>query len=81
MGLGEQLQQDAIGLLDRAAFDDEQIASASIAAEVRFADEQARSAFMEEYLAAVGPLLSKYGAREGREFRLALAVYPNPEED
>ena len=81
VSLGEQLQQDATGLLDRAAFDDEQIPSASIAAEVCFADEQARSAFMEEYLAAIGPLLSKYGSRQGREFRLALAVYPDPEED
>ena len=79
--LGEQLQQDAIGLLDRAAFDGEEIPSASVEAEVHFADEQARTTFMEEYLAAVGPLLTKYGARNGRGFRVAMATYPNPEED
>jgi len=81
VALGEQLQQDAIGLLDRAAFDGDEIPSASVEAEIRFADEQARSAFIEEYLALVGPLLTKYGAREGRDFRVTLAVYPNPEED
>ena len=79
--LGEQLQQDASGLLDRAAFDGDEIPSASVEAEVRFANEEARSAFMEEYLAALGPLLQKHGARRGREFRVALAVYPDPEEE
>lgn len=79
--LGEQLQQDASGLLDRAAYDGEEIPSASVEAEVRFADEASRSAFMEDYLAALGPLLEKHGARKGRAFRVALAVYPDPEED
>ena len=79
--LGEQLQQDAAGLLDRAAFDSEQIPSASVETEIRFADEQARSGFMEEYLVLLGPLLTNYGARSGRRFRVALATYPNPEED
>ncbi len=79
--LGERLQQDASGLLDRAAFDGEEIASASVEADVRFASEAARSAFMEEYLSALGPLLEKHGARRGRGFRVALAVYPDPEEE
>lgn len=81
VGLGEQLQQDANGLIDRAAFDGEEIPSASVEAEIRFADEAARAGFMEEYLAALGPLLTRYGARSGRAFRVALAVYPDPEED
>ncbi len=81
VSLGEQLQQDAIGLLDRAAFDEEEIPSASVEAEICFDSEEARSQFMEEYLAALGPLLSKYGSKTGREFRVGLAVYPNPEED
>jgi len=80
VGLGEQLQQDANGLLDRAAFDDEEIPSASVEAEIRFSNEEDRAGFMEAYLKALGPLLEKYGARDGREFRVALAVYPNPEE-
>ncbi|MDG2305698.1 MAG: hypothetical protein P8R42_13850 [Candidatus Binatia bacterium] len=79
--LGERFQEHASGLLDRAAFDGEEIPTASVEAEVRLESEEARSAFMEEYLAAVGPMLAKYGARRGRGFRVALAVYPDPEED
>jgi hypothetical protein len=79
--LGEQLQRDAIGLLDRAAFDGAEIPSASVEAEVRFATEAERGAFMSAYLEALGPLLKQHGAREGRGYRVALAVYPDPEED
>jgi DNA-binding transcriptional ArsR family regulator len=75
--VGERLQRDAIGLLDRAAFDGDDIAAAAVEAEVRFADETARAAFLEEYLAAVEPLLKKYGRRRGDRYRVALAVYPD----
>jgi DNA-binding transcriptional ArsR family regulator len=77
--LGERLQQDATALLDRAAFDGEEIASASVTADVAFPDEQARAEFMREYLAALGPLLRRHGAREGAPFRVVVAVYPQPE--
>jgi DNA-binding transcriptional ArsR family regulator len=78
--LGERLQRDAAELLDHAAFDGRQISSASVEVEVSFADDTARSRFMTEYLEALGPLLEKYGAkrRAGAPFRLALAVYPDP---
>ena len=79
--LGEQLSRDASVLLDRAAFDGDEIASAAVEADVRFADEEARAAFVREYLAAVGPLLKKYGRRRGARYRVALAAYPNPEGD
>ena len=46
---------------------------------MRFADAAARTAFMEEYLAMLGPLLRRYGAREGAPFRVALAVYEDPD--
>lgn len=80
VGLGERLQRDAAELLDRAAFDGAQIPSASVEVDVAFSSDAARSAFMTEYLEALGPLLRKYGApREaGAPFRLALAVYPDP---
>jgi hypothetical protein len=74
--LGQQLQQDASALLDRAAFDGEEIASASVAADVAFADAESRRAFMREYLEALGPLLKKHGARRGAPFRVLVAVYP-----
>lgn len=76
--LGERLERDAATLLDRAAFDGEEIASVSVEADVRFGTEADRAAFVEEYLAAVGPLFRKYGRRRGSPYRVALAAYPDP---
>jgi len=78
--VGERLQRDAIGLLDRAAFDGEKIPAAAVETEVRFADQATRAAFLEEYLAAIKPLLTKYGDRRGDAYRVVLAVYPDREE-
>jgi DNA-binding transcriptional ArsR family regulator len=78
VSLGESLQRDAAVLLDRAAFDGEQIASAAVEADVRFADEESREQFLSEYLAAVGPLLRKYGTNAGAAFRVCFAAYPDP---
>ncbi|HET6529201.1 MAG TPA: helix-turn-helix domain-containing protein [Actinoplanes sp.] len=80
VGVGERLQRAAALLLDRAAFDGEQIASAAVEAEVRFADEAQRAAFLSEYVAAVGPLLKKYGVAGGDPYRVVLAVHPDPKE-
>ena len=77
--LGERIQHDAVELLDRAAFDGEEIPCASVEASVRFRDEEAREAFLREYLEVLQPLLKKHGARKGEGFRVALAVYPVPE--
>ena len=74
--LGELLQRDAADLLDRAAFDGEEIASASVSADVRFACEDDRAGFMTEYLRTVRELLEKYGAKKGEAYRAMLAVYP-----
>jgi DNA-binding transcriptional ArsR family regulator len=76
---GERLSRDAAALLDRAAFDGEEIASAAVEAEVQFESEDARAAFMREYLKAVGPLLRKYGRKKGTPYRVVLATYPDPE--
>lgn len=80
---GERLLRDGAGLLDRAAYDGESIPSACVDVEVAFPDEAARSAFMTEYLEALGPLLTKYGVSRqmGAPFRLMLAVYPDPAEE
>lgn len=77
--LGEAMQHDAVGLLDRAAFDGDEIPCASVDATVRLRDEEARAAFLDEYLEALKPLLKKYGGRRGEEFRVVLAVYPKGE--
>jgi DNA-binding transcriptional ArsR family regulator len=81
LSLGEELQRDAAGLLDRAAFDGAEVPSASVAAEVRFPDEAARAAFMRDYLEMLGPLLKKHGARRGVPYRVVCAAYPALEEE
>jgi DNA-binding transcriptional ArsR family regulator len=77
--LGERLQRDAAVLLDRAAFDGEDIPSAAVTADVTFPDEAARAAFMDEYLRTTRELLERHGARRGERFRAILAVYPEGE--
>lgn len=77
--VGERLQRDATALLDRAAYDGEQIASAAVEADVCFPNAEARTAFMEKYLAALGPLLREYGSAEGTPFRVVMTVYPDPD--
>lgn len=84
--LGTRLAQDAQALLDRAAFDGEEIASLSIEAEARFPDERARRAFMQDYVQVLKALLKKYGNHadaEGQDtaFRVVMAAYPELEED
>jgi DNA-binding transcriptional ArsR family regulator len=74
--LGERLQRDAAALLDRAAFEGEDIPSAAVSAEVSFPDEAARAAFMDDYLRTTSELLERHGARKGERFRAILAVYP-----
>jgi len=75
---GGRLQRDAAALLDAAAFDGAQIASASVDVEVSFADEAARADFLRDYLDAVKDLCERYGARRGAPYRALLAVYPQP---
>jgi Helix-turn-helix domain len=77
---GEQLQRDAAALLDRAAFDGEEIPSASVATEIRFASEDDRAEFLSEYVELLTELAARRGAKRGRPYRLLLAAYPDPEE-
>lgn len=77
---GERLQRDSALLLDRAAFEGEEIPSASVNVDVRFGSEEARAAFLREYVDALTTLTRKHGSRRGTAYRLLLAAYPNPEE-
>ena len=79
VALGERLQRDAAVLVDRAAFEGEEIASASVEAEARFASVAEREAFLDEYLRATAELLDKYGKTEGAAYRIVLAAYPQTE--
>ena len=76
VALAERVQHDAVELLDRAAFDGEEIPSVALAADVRFPDDESRAAFMTEYLELLKPLLKKYGGRKGAPYRAVLGVYP-----
>ncbi|HEX6312495.1 MAG TPA: helix-turn-helix domain-containing protein [Acidimicrobiia bacterium] len=79
--VGERLQRDAVSLLDRAAFDAEEIASATVEADVHFADERARAAFLAEYLETLTALCERYGSPAGEPYRLVLAVHPAAADD
>jgi DNA-binding transcriptional ArsR family regulator len=81
VAVGERLQRAAAELLDRAAFDGEQIASAAVEATVRFAGEAERAAFLREYLTAVGPILRRYASVEGDPFHVLVAVHPSTSEE
>ena len=75
--LGGRLQRDAAALLDAAAFDGEEIASASVEVDVRFRDERERAAFLDEYVEFVRELCHRYGAKTGERYRLLMAAYPS----
>ena len=77
---GERLQRDSAALLDRAAFDGEEVPDASVVTDIRFASEEARSAFLRDYVGAVTSLARVHGSRRGTAYRLLLAAYPNPED-
>jgi hypothetical protein len=79
VAFGERLQQDSAELLDRAAFDGEEIPSAAVSAQSHFASAEDRAAFMREYLEATRRLLDEYGSREGAAYRVVLAVHPQTE--
>lgn len=76
---GERLQHDCALLLDRAAFDGAEIPSASVTTDIRFGTEEARSAFLRDYVDALTSLARKHGTRRGTPYRLVLAAYPDPE--
>lgn len=75
--IGERLQRNAIALLDRAAFEGAEIPSASVEATVRFADRDARSAFLEEYLDLTAKLIEKHASSDGDAYIVGLAVHPS----
>lgn len=78
---GERLQRDAITLLDRAAFDGDEIPSATVEATVRFADRAARSAFLDEYLELTAELIEKHATEDGDAYLVGLAVHPTDREN
>ena len=79
--VGRRLHRDATALLDRAAFDAEQIPSASLEVNVRLSSDEDRAEFMRELIKAIRPVLDRYGNRKGDLYNVALAAYPEPREE
>ena len=77
---GERLQREAATLLDRAAFDGEEIPSATVDATVRLRDAAARAAFLDEYLTLTAELIERYAVTDGESYTVALVVHPKTEE-
>jgi hypothetical protein len=77
---GERLQRDVIALLDRAAFEGDEIPSATVEATVRFADPAARAAFLDEYLRLTADLIETHAAADGDAYIVGLAVHPSGRE-
>lgn len=78
--VGERLERAAASLLDRAAFDGEDIPSAAVETTVRFADATARARFLDELLAMTAHLVERYAAPSGESFTVALVAHPTIEE-
>jgi DNA-binding transcriptional ArsR family regulator len=78
--LGARLNADALALAETASAAGAEVPTATVESEVRFADEAARSAFLDEYVKALEGLLQKHGSKEGAPFRTALVIYPDPED-
>lgn len=74
---GERLQRDVAALLDRAAFDGEEIPSASVSVRVSFEREEDRSAFLREYVELVTELTERHGSPRGEPFHVLFAAYPD----
>jgi DNA-binding transcriptional ArsR family regulator len=74
---GERVQRRAVALLDRAAFDGDEIASATVEATVRFADPASRQAFLDEYLATMADLIERHAGAAGDEYTVGLVVHPS----
>lgn len=79
--LGETVQKDVVMLLDRAAFEMEDIASASVTAELSFGSEEERRSFLREYVEMLGEFLERYGDGGGEAYKVLMAAYPDPQEE
>lgn len=74
---GNEVHADAAVLLDRAAFDGDSIASASVQTTIRLRDSEARAAFLDEYLDLVRQLVERHAAPDGEEYAVGFATYPS----
>ncbi|MGQ0720549.1 MAG: helix-turn-helix domain-containing protein [Candidatus Eiseniibacteriota bacterium] len=79
VSLGERLAADSLALLDEAVTEDREISAYATSVELRFADANARAAFLADLLEAVRSLKARYGATAGDpagRYRAVIACYP-----
>jgi DNA-binding transcriptional ArsR family regulator len=80
VSLGERLAADSLALLDEAVTDGREISAYATSVELRFADANARAAFLAQLLDAVKALKEKYGASGAdgpdERYRTLVACYP-----
>jgi DNA-binding transcriptional ArsR family regulator len=62
VALGERLAGDALVLLDRAAWDDDEFSTFATSMDLAFPDAASRAAFLADLLEAIRALRAKYGA-------------------
>jgi DNA-binding transcriptional ArsR family regulator len=76
--LSEQIKTDTVALLNFVE-DAVHVPSAALDFQVQFVNEDSRKKFLEEYIAMMHKLVSKYQAEESAEntsFKALIAVYP-----
>jgi DNA-binding transcriptional ArsR family regulator len=82
VSVGERLAGDAVLLLDEAAAGERDVSTYATSMDLRFADAEARAAFLAELLTAVNELRQKYAAHEGddpgQRYLAMVACYPRP---
>ena len=82
VAIGEQLQRDASALLDRAAFDGEQIESASVDARGALRRRVGAERVHDRVPRAARPAAQEARISGGNaRFASRVAIYPNPTED
>ena len=69
---GERVAQDALALAGQASAGSGEVPSATAESEIRFADEEARSAFLGAYVVMLEELASQHGSPDGVPFQPAV---------
>ena len=78
---GAAVQSDAAVLLDRAAFGGQSVPSASVQTTIRLSNDEARNAFLQEYLDLMAGLVERYASSDGPALSVGFVTYPVVQED
>jgi DNA-binding transcriptional ArsR family regulator len=81
LGIAESMHEDVAALLDRS--EEREVPSLGFTVDIRLRSEAERSAFANEVLAALKPVVERYQGKSAaaHPYKLRLVVYPSPNED